>query len=205
MSTSGVVVAVTGGIGSGKSTLCRLLVDFGATHIDADESARAALAAGTTAHAAVAAAFPDCVHDGVVDRAQLAARVFTSSADRQHLEGIVHPWIRDDVQSKMAAATTPVVVVEIPLLAETRSRSAARAEFAYVVDVWAPMSVRAERARTAGYSADDFSARVTAQASDSQRFAVADLVVPNVSDAPELRAHAAHVMSRVVGRSGDAR
>lgn len=205
MSGPQVVIAVTGGIGSGKSTLCRFLTEFGATHIDADESARAALAVGTSAAAAVAEAFADCVDEGVINRALLAARVFASSADRERLESIVHPWVRDDVRSKVAAAKTPVAVVEIPLLAETRSRSAARQEFAYVVDVWAPMSVRAERAHIAGFSADDFRARVNAQASDVQRFAVADLVVPNVADASVLRGQAAHLMSRVIGKSGDSR
>lgn len=192
-----VVVAVTGGIGAGKSTLGRHLEALGALRIDADESARAALEPGSGAASDVGALFPECVHDGRVDRAALAAVVFAAPERRQALEAIVHPWVRADIQVKVAAAAAQVVVVEVPLLAETRSRAVARTEFNYVVDVWAPLSLRAERAVAAGLPPADFDARVRAQASDTERFAVADLVVPNATSPDALRAHAPMLLARL--------
>ncbi|NDB18237.1 MAG: dephospho-CoA kinase [Actinobacteria bacterium] len=199
------IVAVTGGIGSGKSALCTVLAELSAAYINADDSAHAALQPGTTAATQVAEAFPDCVRDGVVDRALLAARVFGSAQARQLLEEIVHPWVRVDVNTKLSRVAADVAVVEIPLLAETRTRLAAQAEFTCVVAVWAPVSVRATRAVAAGFTESDFRSRLAAQADDAGRFAVADLVIPNAGSTDELRRHAVELMARLRRGTGRAR
>ena len=195
-------IAVTGGIGSGKSSFCEALSELGAAHISADESAHAALQVGTTAYAAVAATFADCVGDAGIDRALLASRVFESPEARRMLEQIVHPWVREDIRQKIAMSPANVVVVEIPLLAETRTRSDAREEFTYVVTVWAPLKVRQLRAVSSGLTEPDFRGRVAAQADDVDRFAVADLVIPNTRDVGALRHHAVALMARVSAESG---
>lgn len=176
-----VVVGLTGGIGSGKSTVAALLADREAVIVDADELARASMAAGTAAHEAVVARFGPAVvaADGSVDRSRLAAVVFADPVARADLEAIVHPYVRAGVAARVAAeaGTDHVVVVEIPLLAESPS---AGAGLQAVIVVDCPEDVAVARlVEHRGMDEADARARVAAQASREVRRAIADFVIDN--------------------------
>jgi dephospho-CoA kinase len=178
-------VALTGGIGSGKSTVGRLLADLGAQVIDADQLAREVVAAGTVGLAAVVAEFgADYLQpDGALDRRRMAELVFADPQARRRLERIVHPAVAERFAARAAAAPAGAVVVyEVPLLVE-----AARApDFDVVVVVEAPEPVRLARLAARGLSAEEASARMQAQAGAQARLASADLVIPNDGDLARL-------------------
>ncbi|MBU6213013.1 MAG: dephospho-CoA kinase [Actinomycetales bacterium] len=187
-------VAVTGGIGAGKSALARELGRAGCTVLDADESARRAVAPGTTAHANLRTLVPTCFDGDQLDRTALAAAMFGDAGLRKQVEDVIHPWVRADLAAQAQQADAEVVVVDIPLLAESRSRHAATAEFDYVVSVWAPTALRRERLRERGLTDADIAARMLAQASDDSRQAVSDVVVPNAGTLAQLQAHAVSLL-----------
>jgi dephospho-CoA kinase len=172
-------VGLTGGIGSGKSTVARRLAALGAVLVDSDVLAREAVAPGTEGLAAIAAAFGSTVlgPGGALDRAALAAVVFGDPQARARLNAIVHPRVRARTEELIAvAAPDAVVVQDVPLLVETRSP----AEFALVVVVHADAEVRVRRLVAArGMAEADARARIAAQASDDARRAAADVWLDN--------------------------
>lgn len=177
-----VVVGLTGGIGSGKSTVAAMLGERGAVVVDADAIARQAVEPGRPAYQAVVDRFGPAVVtlDGAIDRSGLAAVVFGDPVARRELEAIVHPAVRAGVAERVAveaAAGTAVVVVEIPLLAES---PAARAGLEAVIVVDCPEDVAVERlVEHRRMVAADARARVAAQATRADRLAIADFVVDN--------------------------
>jgi dephospho-CoA kinase len=176
-------IGLTGGIGSGKSTVARLLAERGAAVIDADVLAREVVAPGTPGLAAVVEAFGAGVltPDGALDRPALAAVVFGDSDARARLDGIVHPLGRARAAESMAALPQDAVVVQdIPLLVETGQAGS----FDLVLVVEADREVRVARLVARGLAEADARARIAAQATDEQRRAVADVVLAN-SGAPE--------------------
>ena len=178
-------VALTGGVGSGKSTVGDLLADLGAVRIDADQVAREVVAAGTPGLSAVVARFGDDVlgANGELDRAALAAVVFDDDAARADLNAIIHPLVAQRSSDLMAAAAPDAVIVyEVPLLAET-GRSG---EFAAVVVVEATLELRLARLAARGLPEAQARSRIAAQASDEQRRQIADYVVTNDSDRSDL-------------------
>jgi dephospho-CoA kinase len=183
-----ITVGLTGGIGSGKSTVAGLLAGRGAVVIDSDAVAREVAAPGTEGLARVAAEFgPQVVGpDGALDRARLAAVVFTDAAARARLNRILHPLIAARTRELVAAAPPGAVVVhDVPLLVENRLASA----YDLVLVVEAPESVRIQRLRDAREMTEaDARARMSVQASDAQRRAVADVVIENAGDQKELAA-----------------
>ncbi|MBN9609462.1 MAG: dephospho-CoA kinase [Actinobacteria bacterium 69-20] len=182
-------VAVTGGIGAGKSTVSALLAELGAVVIDSDVLARQVVAPGTVGLAAVVDAFSDGVlaADGSLDRGALAAIVFADPAARRRLEEITHPLVRAEFRQLRDAAGRldpgAVVVNDIPIL---RSRTEA-AEFDLVVAVVADEAVRVERLIRRGLAEADARARIAAQISDDERRTLADAVIENHGDERELR------------------
>ena len=187
-----IVLGLTGGIGSGKSTVARLLAERGAVVIDTDVVAREVTAPGGAAHQAVADRFgPGVVAaDGTVDRPALAALVFGDEAARDDLNRIVHPAIREEVLRRVTAAgggdPDAVVVLEVPLLAEIGRD---RYPVAGVVVVDAPVDLAVARLVTGrGFSEHDARTRLAAQATRHQRLAIADLVIDNSGDLDHLRA-----------------
>ena len=182
-------VAVTGGIGAGKSSVSRLLADHGATVVDADVIAREVVAPGTAGLAAVADAFGPGViaADGALDRPALGAIVFADPDARRTLEAITHPLVRDLSEARLAAVPTgSVAVYDVPLLAE--AGTSGRAGFDVVVVVRADPEVRVVRLVERGLPADDARRRIAVQASDAERDALADVVVDNSGDRDALAA-----------------
>ena len=176
-------IGLTGGIGSGKSTVSALLADRGAQVVDADVLAREAVAAGSPGLAAVVDAFGEGVlsADGSLDRPALAAVVFGDPAARATLDGIVHPLVRARAVELITAMPGDAVVVQdIPLLVETSQAAA----FDLVLVVEADVEIRVARLVQRGLAEDDARARIAAQATDEQRRAVADVVLDN-SGSPE--------------------
>ena len=184
-------VGLTGGIGSGKSEVERLLAARGATVVDADLLAREVVAPGTAGLAAVLAAFGGSVRaaDGSLDRAGLAAVVFADPAQRARLEAIVHPLVReraDAIVQDAADNGAELIVYAVPLLAETGPSH----DFDVVVVVDAPDEVRLDRlVRQRGMSEDAARARMAAQATRAVRLAVADVVLPNDGTPEQLAEH----------------
>jgi dephospho-CoA kinase len=176
-------IGLTGGIGSGKSTVSVLLAEHGAVVVDADRIAREVLEPGTAGLAAVVDAFGDGIlaAGGSLDRAALAAVVFADPEARARLDAIVHPLVR--ARAAELAAAVPdgsVVVHDVPLLVETGQAGS----YDLVLVVEAELGIRVERLLRRGLSEEDARARVAAQATDEQRRAVADVVLDN-SGTPE--------------------
>lgn len=172
-------VGLTGGIGSGKSTVARRLTERGAVVIDADCLAREVLEPGSEGLAAVVADFGERVltSGGELDRAFVAERVFGNDAARARLNGIVHPLVAARSAELVAAAPDDAVIVQdIPLLVE----GAMAAGFPLVVVVHADTVVRVRRlVEHRDMPESDARARIAAQATDEQRRAVADVWLDN--------------------------
>ena len=186
-----VVVGLTGGIGSGKSTVARMLAERGAVVIDADVVAREVVAPGGSARDAVVARFgPEVVaSDGTIDRPALAALVFADEKARDDLNGIVHPAVHEAMLARLAAAAADpdvVVVLDVPLLAEV-GRDRYPVTGVLVVD--APVEVAVARlVADRGFTQDDARARMAAQATRDERRAIADVVLDNGGDLDHLMA-----------------
>lgn len=179
-------VALTGGIGAGKSRVSARLAGHGAIVIDADKIAREVVAPGTPGLAAIAAEFGDGVllPDGSLDRAGLAAIVFADPGRLARLNEITHPLISARI-AELAEAAPPgsIVVYDLPLLAEGGPAAA----YDVVVVVDAPDETRIERLiRDRGMTRDQALARMAAQASRQQRLAIADIVIDNSGGFGEL-------------------
>lgn len=179
----GLWIGLTGGIGSGKSTVAQMLVDCGAALVDTDAIARSLTAPGGAALAALADAFgPDILRpDGALDRDRMRARVFSEVSARRRLEAILHPLIQrqalDQARSHQACLPKCTVVFDVPLLAES-GHWRQRVDRVLVVDCEEATQVRRVVARN-GWT-DDAVRRVMAQqATREQRRAIADAVIVN--------------------------
>jgi dephospho-CoA kinase len=178
-------IGLTGGIGSGKSTVSALLAARGAVVIDADRIAREVVEPGTPGLAAVVESFgPEVLTaDGSLDRPALAVIVFGDPEARRRLDGIVHPLVRARAAELAAAAPEGSVVVhDVPLLVETGQADS----YDLVLVVEADPETRVSRLARRGLAAEDARARMAAQAADEQRRAVADVVLDNSGTEAEL-------------------
>lgn len=174
------LVGLTGGIGSGKSTVARLLERRGAAVIDADQLAREAVAKGTPGFDRVVDAFGRGVvsPDGELDRSALANRIFSDPAQKAALEAIVHPEVARRFSDQVEAfrATDRIVVYVTPLLVELGLAPA----FDVVVVVTASPHLRVSRvASDRGLSPEEVRGRLAVQATDEQRAEVADVLIDN--------------------------
>jgi dephospho-CoA kinase len=180
-------IGLTGGIGSGKSTVATLLAARGAVVVDADRIAREVLEPGTPGLSAVVTEFGPGVltADGALDRAALAAIVFSDDDARRRLDGLVHPLVRHRTAELVQAAPPDAVVVnDVPLLVETGQAGS----YDLVLVVEADLETRVARLIGRGLTEADARARIVAQATDDQRRSVADVVLDNSGTPEELAA-----------------
>lgn len=181
-------VGLSGGIGSGKSTVSARLAELGAVVVDADRIAREVVEPGRPALAEIAERFGPGVltEDGALDRPALGAIVFDDDQARHDLEAITHPRIRARTRELVAAAPADAVVVnDIPLLVETDRV----ADYALTVIVDVPEEERLRRlVDLRGMPRDQARARIAAQADDTQRRAAADVLLDNSGTVAQLHA-----------------
>lgn len=197
-------VALTGGIGSGKSTVARLFVEQGAGLVDTDALAHALTAPGGAALPALVAAFgPTILTDsGSMDRAAMRQRIFSDPSAKATLEGILHPLIRAETSRQCMAlsATVPYVLVDIPLLVET---GFFRRYCQRVLVVDCPESLQKSRVHQRnGFSTAEIDAIMARQASRAQRLAVADDVLSNDGDLVALSLRVNHLHQTYVQAAG---
>lgn len=179
-----ILIALTGGIAAGKSTVGRRFEELGAVRIDADVLAREAVEPGTGALERIVAEFGSAMltPDGALDRARLGAHVFGDPDRLAALNAIVHPAVRDLAARRIAEARAAdpdaVVVYEIPLLVETGARPPTGPDWDLVVVVDADAGTRIDRlVRLRGLEREEAERRVASQASDAERRAVADEII----------------------------
>lgn len=180
-------IALTGGIGSGKSTVSRLLEAKGAVIVDADAIAREIVEPGEPALGEIVEAFGAGVitSDGTLDRARLAGIVFADSEALARLNAITHPRIAARSAELLSAAPEGAVVVyDMPLLVEQGPQALAGWDAIVVVD--APDEVRLERLLARGMEREDATRRLEAQVGREERRAVADHVLDNSGDLSSL-------------------
>ncbi len=177
-------VGLTGGIGSGKSTVAARFAALGVAVVDADEVAHRLTAPGGAAIDAIRAAFGKAfiAADGALDRARMRAHVFADPDERRRLEGILHPMIRKAGEEERAAATSPYVLSVVPLLLEGR-RGAPGVQRVLVVTC--DERVQVERVmKRSGLSEGEVRAIIATQMPQSEKLQWADDVIDN-SGAPE--------------------
>lgn len=174
------LLALTGGIASGKSSIARRFAEHGAVIVDADAVVRELQAPGTPVLAAIAAEFgADIIDaDGALKRAELGARVFGNPDRVAMLNRIVHPAVRAETERRFAEAfaadSDAVVVYDVPLLVEARASD----PWDLIIVAHAPAAVRIERlVEFRGMTTDDARARVNSQIDDDARLAIADVVI----------------------------
>ncbi|MBB4931049.1 dephospho-CoA kinase [Lipingzhangella halophila] len=194
-------VGLTGGIGSGKSEVSRLLSGYGALVIDADQIAREVVEPGTPALAEIAAEFGTGVltPEGALDRPKLGEIVFADKKRLERLNGIVHPRVGERTAELMEQAPDDAIVVyDVPLLVENGLGSM----YDVVVVVDAPEDVQVERVvSNRDMSREQARARVRAQATREQRRAVADIVIDNSGDLENLSRQVVDVWEELRKRS----
>jgi dephospho-CoA kinase len=172
-------IGLTGGIGSGKSTVAAMLVQHGAVLVDADAIARRLTGPGGGAMPALVAAFGPAVAtpDGALDRARMRELAFTDAASRKRLESVLHPMIGAEALRDAAAAEGSAVVFDVPLLAES-SAWRQRVQRVLVVDCSEAAQVERVRARS-GWTAVSARQAIAAQSPRAARRAIADAVIVN--------------------------
>ena len=191
-------VGLTGGIGSGKSSVARLLAARGAAVIDADALARDVVAPGTEGLAEIVAAFGDGVlqPDGSLNRPELGRIVFADPAKRRRLEAITHPRIGAETDRRLAALPPDAVVVhDVPLLAEGHLEGL----YDCVLVVEAPREVRLRRLEGRGLPRAEAEGRMATQATDEQRRAVATYVIDNGGTLDDLERQVGEIWRKLTG------
>jgi dephospho-CoA kinase len=181
-------VGLTGGVGSGKSTVARLFADLGAALVDTDVIAHALTAANGAAMPPIAAEFgPEVVTpEGSLDRVAMRARVFADAGARRRLESILHPLIHREAQRQAAAAgEAPYVILIVPLLVETLSSYRDDLDRIAVVDCDEAQQIE-RTARRPGISRAQAEAILKAQSPRAARLAIADDIIDNRASLAEL-------------------
>ncbi len=196
-------IGLTGGIGSGKSTVAAMLAEAGIPVVDADQLARAAVAPGTPGLEAVRARFGPGILDagGALDRPALGRLVFADAAARRDLEAIVHPEVARLSQAAFAeleAEGHPAAVYDVPLLFETGREG----EFDMTVVVSAPPAEQRARIQARdGTDAEAAQARIDAQMPLAEKVRRADLVIDNGGSLQETRRQVDELIENLKGRA----
>lgn len=174
------IVGLTGGIGSGKSTVGSIFTGLGAVVVDSDQIAREIVERGSEGFNSVVAEFGDGVlKDGEINRSALGEIVFSDPSKLAKLEAIIHPLIRKAFSQVVEKSSKDSIIInQIPLLFESKHPY----NFDLVIAVSATESLRVERLLARGLSPAQIQARIAAQASDDQRKSIADYVIENSGD-----------------------
>ena len=178
------VVALTGGIGSGKSTVGQIFAQLGAIVIDSDQLARDVIERGSIGFNEVVAKFGDeILKNGEIDRQILASLIFKDPAKRSELEQITHPLIRKAFAKVVSSALPDSIVInQIPLLVESNHDY----KFDHIITVSASESIRSERLIKRGLTNEQIKQRMQAQATDQMREDIADSVIVNEKSEQEI-------------------
>jgi dephospho-CoA kinase len=174
------IVALTGGIGAGKSLAAQYFSELGARVVDADQLARVAIERGSEGFDEVILRFgEEITRNGDIDRKALAEIIFTDPKAKEDLEAIIHPRVRELFAEVVADLNqNEILIYEIPLLVET----AAAKNFDVVITVEADIELRKERLRKRGMFISEIERRIASQASREERVALADYVLINDGD-----------------------
>jgi dephospho-CoA kinase len=177
-------VALTGGIGSGKSAAGDFFEDLGAVVVDADQLARDVIERGTDGFDELVATFGDeILTNGILDRSKLGQIVFADPGARKTLEGIIHPRVAEAFDEIIEDSPDDAVIIyQIPILVETKGQD----RFDYIITVEATLENRITRLKNRGLKGYEIEARMKVQASDEERAAIADLVFNNDGDMDQL-------------------
>ena len=178
------VVALTGGIGSGKSTVGQIFAQLGAIVIDSDQLARDVIERGSIGFNEVVAKFGDeILKNGEIDRQILASLIFKDPAKRSELEQITHPLIRKAFAKVVTSASPDSIVInQIPLLVESNHDY----KFDHIITVSASESIRSERLMKRGLTNEQIKQRMQAQTTDQMREDIADSVIVNEKSEQEI-------------------
>lgn len=179
------ITALTGGIGSGKSTAGELFSELGAIVVDSDRLARDVLAPGTNGFSQVIQSFgKEIITEGGINRAALGAKVFSDSAARLKLEAITHPLIRKAFAELVSELPEDSIVInQIPLLVESKYDY----KFDAVITISSDIANRTARLLNRGLTHIEIEQRMSAQATDLQREEIADFVIQNNGDFNSLK------------------
>ena len=190
------IVALTGGIGSGKSAAGDCFEDLGAVVVDADQLARDVVERGTDGFDELVATFGDeILTNGVLDRSKLGAIVFANPVELKKLEEIIHPRVSEAFAEIVdGSPMDSVVIYQIPILVET----AGRERFDYVIAVETDLEIRKSRLKERGMKSYEIEARIKAQASDFDRAKIADAVFNNDGDLDQLLRQAENIYEDVL-------
>ncbi len=190
------IVALTGGIGSGKTTVGSIFAGLGAVVVDSDQIAREVVERGSEGFNLVVAQFGDGIlKNGEINRGALGELVFGDLDKLRELEAITHPLIRQAFARIVEDSPKDSIVInQIPLLVESKHEY----NFDFVITVSVSESVRKERLLARGLSQSQIQARLNAQASDIQRESIADYVIENSGDLTALTQEAERVWQLLV-------
>ena len=193
------IIALTGGIGAGKSLVAQYFSELGARVVDADQLSRVAIERGSEGFDEVLLRFGESIlRDGDIDRKALAEIIFADPSARADLEAIIHPRVRElfnDVVADLAPDET--LIYEIPLLVESN----AAANFDLVITVEADLEIRKERLRKRGMFISEIERRIAAQASREEREAQADHVITNDGDEDALLRSVENLWEDLLGQA----
>lgn len=177
-------VALTGGIGSGKSAAGDFFEDLGAVVVDADQLSRDVIERGTDGFDELVATFGDeILTNGILDRSKLGEIVFADPKARKTLEEIIHPRVAEAFEEIVEESPADAVIIyQIPILVETKGQD----RFDYIITVETTLENRTARLKNRGLKGYEIEARLKAQASDAERAAIADAVFNNDGDLDQL-------------------
>ena len=193
------IVALTGGIGSGKTMVGEIFAELGALVVDSDQLAREVVERGSKGFDLIVTEFGDeILKNGDLDRAALASLIFKDPKKRARLEEITHPLIRQSFAKIVSSAGSESIIInQIPLLVESKHDY----KFDHVITISAPEKIRTERLIKRGLTLTQIEQRMKAQATDAQREVISDTVIVNDKSEQELLAQVEKVWESLNNKS----
>jgi dephospho-CoA kinase len=193
------IVALTGGIGSGKTMVGEIFAELGALVVDSDQLAREVVERGSKGFDLIVTEFGDeILKNGDLDRAALASLIFKDPKKRARLEEITHPLIRQSFAKIVSSAGSDSIIInQIPLLVESKHDY----KFDHIITISAPEKIRTERLIKRGLTLTQIEQRMKAQATDAQREVISDTVIVNDKSEQELLAQVEKVWESLNNKS----